>query len=116
MTEGCETVFVDKEKVEKIKSKMKSPGLLEDLANFYKVFGDQTRVRILHVLSLEEICVCDIAALLDMSQSAISHQLRLLKKNRLVKSRREGKMVYYSLDDEHIEEILAMGVEHLSHD
>ena len=80
---------------------------------FFRVFGDSTRIRILYVLFESELCVCDIAQLLNMTQSAISHQLRILKQNRLVKSRREGKSVYYSLADGHVRTIIDQGMEHI---
>ena len=83
------------------------------LAEFYKVFGDGTRIRILYALFESELCVCDIAELLEMSVSAISHQLRVLKQARLVKFRRCGKTVYYSLSDDHVRTILCQGMEHI---
>ena len=83
------------------------------LAEVYKVFGDSTRIRIMCALMGGEMCVCDISGLLGMTQSAISHQLRLLRSHRLVKSRREGKSVFYSLDDEHISAILSQGLRHI---
>ena len=86
---------------------------LQSLADFFRIFGDSTRIRILYALSQSELCVCDIASLLGMGQSAISHQLRILKQMRLVKFRREGKSVLYSLADGHIETILAQGMEHI---
>jgi ArsR family transcriptional regulator len=86
---------------------------LSRLAEFYKVFGDETRIRILYALFESELCVCDIAELLEMSVSAISHQLRVLKQSKLVKARRSGKTVFYSLDDDHIHSILDMGIHHL---
>lgn len=85
------------------------------LADLYKVFGDSTRIRILYVLSKQEMCVQDIADTLEMTQSAISHQLRVLKQNFLVKNRREGKTIYYALDDEHVAAIMAQGLEHVKH-
>lgn len=85
-----------------------------DVAELFKVLGDQTRVKILFTLIKDEMCVCDIAELLEMTQSAISHQLRVLKQARLVKYRREGKTVYYSVSDEHVSTILSMGMEHIS--
>lgn len=85
------------------------------LAELYKVFGDSTRIRILYVLSKQEMCVQDIADTLEMTQSAISHQLRVLKQNFLVKNRREGKTIYYALDDEHVATIMAQGLEHVKH-
>lgn len=86
---------------------------LYDLADLFKVFGDSTRLRILCVLMDREICVADLADSLEMTQSAISHQLRILKQNKLVKPRREGKLVYYSLDDDHVRSILETGREHI---
>ena len=86
---------------------------LYQLADLFKVFGDPTRLRILYTLSDGELCVCDIASLLNMSQSAISHQLRFLKQARLVKSRKNGKTVYYALCDDHIQTILAQGIAHV---
>ena len=86
---------------------------LYDLAELFKVFGDSTRIRILYALFESELCVCDIAQLLGMTQSAVSHQLRILKSNKLVKFRREGKTVFYSLDDDHVRSILSLGMEHL---
>src|SRR5690554_2630045 len=87
--------------------------LMIQIADFFKVFGDPTRIRILQVLFEEEMCVCDIAYLLDMSQSAISHQLRVLKQAGVVKFRKEGRVVYYSLDDDHIESIFDQGYQHI---
>ena len=86
---------------------------LDDLAELYKVFGDSTRVKILYALLEAEMCVCDIAALLSMTQSAISHQLRVLKQTKLVRSRRAGKTVFYALADDHVRTILSMGMEHV---
>ena len=89
---------------------------LYDLAELFKVFGDSTRIRILFVLFEAEVCVCDLAKALNMTQSAISHQLRILKQNKLVKSRREGKSVFYSLADDHVRSIIAQGREHIEED
>ena len=86
---------------------------LNDLAALFKVFGDPTRVKILYVLFQSELCVCDLAEVLHMTQSAISHQLRILKQMKLVKSRREGKTVFYSLADDHIQTIMNQGMEHI---
>ncbi len=88
---------------------------LFDLAELFKVFGDSTRIRIMCALISSEMCVCDISELLGMNQSAISHQLRLLKNHRLVKFRREGKSVFYSLDDDHVAAILSQGLNHIQH-
>lgn len=87
--------------------------MLYDLAELYKVFGDSTRIKILYALFEAELCVCDIASVLAMSQSAISHQLRVLKQAKLVKFRREGKTIFYSLSDDHVRTIIGMGMEHL---
>ena len=86
---------------------------LYDLAELFKVFGDTTRIKILYALFESELCVGDIASILSLSQSAISHQLRILKDSKLVKFRRDGKIIFYSLDDEHVRNILAMGMEHV---
>ncbi len=95
------------------KKSMPDEDRLYDLAELYKVFGDSTRVRILYALVSGELCVCDIAALLSMTLSAISHQLRLLRASKLVTSRREGRTVYYALADAHVERILSQGMEHI---
>ncbi len=87
---------------------------LYDLAELFKIFGDSTRIRILCELADKEICVADIAGALDMTQSAVSHQLRILKQSRLIKSRREGKQIFYSLDDDHVRSMIEIGLEHLS--
>lgn len=84
-----------------------------ELAEFFRVFGDSTRIRILYALSRAEMCVCDIAGLLGVSQSAVSHQLQILRSRRLVKYRRDGKTVFYSLNDEHIFSIIGQGIEHI---
>lgn len=89
---------------------------LYDLAELFKVFGDSTRIRILFVLFEAEVCVCDLAQALNMTQSAISHQLRILKQNKLVKSHREGKSIFYSLADGHVRTIIAQGREHIEED
>lgn len=102
------------EKVEQLEETMPVEEEVYDVAELFKVLGDQTRVKILFTLIKDEMCVCDIADLLEMSQSAISHQLRVLKQARLVKYRREGKTVYYSVSDEHVAIILNMGIEHVS--
>ena len=86
---------------------------LYDLAELFKVFGDSTRIRILFVLFEAEVCVCDLAKVLNMTQSAVSHQLRILKQNKLVKNRREGKSIFYSLADDHVRMIISMGREHI---
>lgn len=95
------------------KQKMPEDEIIYRLADLFKTFGDPTRIRILYTLSEQEMCVCDIAEVLDMTQSAISHQLRVLKQMALVKFRREGKTVYYSLADNHVATMLAQGLEHV---
>jgi len=100
--------------VNKVRQLMPPEEKLYDLADLFKVFGDSTRIRIICALFEAEMCVCDIAYLLNMSQSAISHQLRVLKQSRLVKRRRDGKVVYYSLDDKHIELIFNQGLIHIN--
>lgn len=110
----CEFMHAHKDHVEKVRSQMPPEETLYDLAELYKVFGDSTRVKILYVLFEKEMCVCDIAALLNMTVSAISHQLRVLKNARLVRYRREGKTIFYSLADEHVHAILAQGMEHIT--
>ena len=99
--------------VDKVNREMPDEEILYDLAELFKVFGDSTRIRILFVLFESEMCVCDIAQLLNMTQSAISHQLRILKQSQLVKSRRDGKSVFYSLADDHVYRIINQGFEHI---
>lgn len=99
--------------IKKVKDTMPSDELIFDVAELFKVFGDSTRMKIICALLEEELCVCDIAAITNTTQSAISHQLRVLKQAKLVKYRKEGKVVYYSLDDEHVKEIFMKGREHV---
>ena len=101
------------EAVAAVRKQMPDEDDLYDLAELYKVFGDSTRIKILYVLFAAELCVYDIAQLLGMTQSAVRHQLRILKNNKLVKFRREGKTVFYALDDDHVRSILKLGMEHL---
>ena len=110
----CSVEKLHREKMAAANQAMPDDASLFALADLYKVFGDSTRIKILYVLYETELCVCDIAALLGMQISAISHQLRVLKQARLVKFRRAGKTVFYSLDDDHIHSILAQGLEHIS--
>ena len=109
----CDEAAVHPGIVDSVGHDMPDDATLCELSEFFRVFGDSTRVRILYALSRSELCVCDIADLLHTSQSAVSHQLQLLRSSRLVKYRREGKTVFYSLDDEHIFSILGMGMEHI---
>lgn len=99
-----------------VKNKMINDETLYDLAELFKVFGDSTRIKILNALFLSEMCVGDLAILLGMTQSAISHQLKFLKQSRLVKFRRSGKILYYSLDDDHITQIFDIGLSHITED
>ena len=108
-----ETKAIHKDVVERVKKSMPKEDVVYDLADFFKILGDTTRMRILSALSKEEMCVYDIANLLKMTQSAISHQLRVLKQGRFVKHRKEGKIVYYSLEDEHIKHIVEQGMTHI---
>ncbi len=110
----CEYMHVHEEIVERVNRLMPEEEQLFDLAELFKIFGDSTRVKILFVLFESEMCVCDIAQLLGMTQSAISHQLQVLKKSKLVKYRREGKTVFYSLADGHVHTILDQGMEHIA--
>ena len=111
--EHCDCHEVHKDLVHQVMNRMPDEDELYDLAELFKVFGDSTRVRILTVLFGEEMCVCDIAEALQMNQSAVSHQLKILKNAKLIKNRREGKQVYYALADDHVSTILAMGLEHI---
>lgn len=110
----CDCATIHQDVIEIVRSNMPSEESLYDIAELFKVFGDTTRIKIICALFEAEMCVCDIAKLLNMTQSAISHQLRVLKQARLVKYRRDGKIVYYSLDDEHIKHIFNQGLEHIS--
>ncbi|WP_058486029.1 ArsR/SmtB family transcription factor [Defluviitalea phaphyphila] len=111
--ETCNCTIIHEDLVNKARENMPPEEQLYDLAELFKVFGDSTRIRILYALSSSSMCVCDIAALLGMTQSAISHQLRVLKQAKLVKYRKEGKVVYYSLADDHVNQIFAQGLEHV---
>lgn len=111
--EKCNCTIIHDDIVVKVKDKLPKDETLYDLAEFFKVFGDSTRIKIICALFESEMCVCDLAALLGASQSAISHQLRTLKGARLVRYRREGKVIYYSLDDEHIKHIYDEGLRHI---
>ncbi len=112
--ECCDVTCVHEDAVSRVWEKLPREELLNELADFYKVFADSTRVKILCVLLESEMCVCDLAEVLDMTQSAISHQLRVLKQMKLVKNRRDGKTVYYSLADGHIQTIISQGMEHIT--
>ena len=114
--ECCDFYQVHEDVVKSVTDKMPDEDQLYDLAEIFKVFGDSTRIRILFVLFEAEVCVCDLAKALNMTQSAISHQLRILKQNKLVKSRRDGKSIFYSLADEHVRTIIDQGREHIEED
>ena len=109
----CEEESSNQEIVNRIKSNLLEDEEIFDLAELFKVFGDSTRMKILNALMMEELCVCDIAEITNSTPSAISHQLRVLKQAKLVKYRKEGKSVFYSLDDEHVREIFEKGREHI---
>ena len=112
-TEQCDFLFVHENVVQKVLQEMPTDETLYDLAELFKVFGDSTRIKILYALFESELCVCDIAQLLGLSQNAVSHQLRVLKNSKLVKFRRDGKSIFYALDDEHVRSIIGQGMEHL---
>ncbi|MBP2656173.1 MAG: hypothetical protein H6Q73_3742 [Firmicutes bacterium] len=111
----CEQLCEHPQSICLAKAEMLSDDAVHELAETFKILGDSTRIKILHALSKRELCVCDIVAVVQMGQSAVSHQLRLLRGSRLVKYRKEGKMVWYSLDDEHISLLLSQGIEHIAH-
>lgn len=111
--ECCDEFCAHQDVIAQVKPDMPDEETLYDLAELFKMFGDSTRIRILYVLFEAEVCVCDIAEVLNMSQSAISHQLRVLKQSQLVRSRREGKTIYYSLADDHVRTIINQGMEHI---
>lgn len=111
--ECCETTEIHEDLLKAVNKRMPPEEELYDLAELFKVFGDSTRIRILFVLFEAEVCVCDLAEALHMTQSAISHQLKILKNSKLVKSRREGKSIFYSLADGHVRTIIGQGREHI---
>jgi len=111
----CQELKIDSEKVERVKSCMIADEDAMRLAEVFKVLGDYTRIKIIFALSCCEMCVCDIAEAIDMTQSAVSHQLRIMRNMKLVKYRKEGKSVYYSLDDDHILQLFNQGMEHVKH-
>ena len=111
--ETCITKGIHKDIIRTVKRNMPDQVALYEVADLFKLFGDSTRLGIIWALSESEMCVCDLCALLKMKQPAVSHQLKNLKQSRVVKARRDGKIVYYSLDDEHIRELLNLGMEHI---
>ena len=108
-----EKTVIHEEVVARVKEKMPQEEPIYEVSELFKVFGDSTRSRIICALHIEELCVNDLSALLNMTQSAVSHQLRILRQARLVKSRKDGRVVYYSLDDDHIDEIFALAFTHI---
>ncbi|HWR08737.1 MAG TPA: metalloregulator ArsR/SmtB family transcription factor [Sporomusa sp.] len=111
----CEQYCFHPQTIDLLKAAMLDDNTVQDLAEMFKILGDPTRIRILHALSRQELCVCDIAETLGMNQSAVSHQLRTLRGARLVKFRKEGKEAWYSLDDDHVISLMCQGLEHISH-
>ncbi|MBE6948783.1 MAG: helix-turn-helix transcriptional regulator [Ruminococcaceae bacterium] len=109
----CDCEIIHEETVSDTRSKMQSREAYMKLASLFKMFGDGTRVQILHALEQNEMCVCDLAALLGVTKSAVSHQLKALRLSNLVKFRREGQIIFYSLADDHVKEIIDMGLEHI---
>lgn len=112
--ECCECKELHPALLKRVQASMPCEEDLYDLAELFKVFGDSTRIRILFVLFEAEVCVCDLAEVLGMTSSAVSHQLRILKQNRLVKSRRDGKSIFYSLADDHVRDIIREGMDHIA--
>ncbi len=112
--ERCGCLFVHEDAVNEVLGGMPDDETLYDLAELFKVFGDSTRIKILYALFEAELCVCDISKLLGLTQSAVSHQLRVLKSSRLVRFRKDGKTVFYSLADDHVRKIIAQGMEHIN--
>ena len=108
----CVAIFPDT--IQRVAPHMPAAEKLTGLSDFFKVMGDGTRIRLLWALEISEMCVCDLAVLLNMTKSAVSHQLKILKSAKLVRSRREGKNIFYSLDDDHVCQILNMGLDHTS--
>ena len=113
-TPCCEQEVYHDDLIATVEQALPEDEMLYDLAELFKMFADSTRVRILYALSESELCVCDIARVLNLTQSAVSHQLRILKGGKLVKYRREGKVIFYSLADEHVRSIIELGIEHIA--
>lgn len=111
----CDCNIIHQDVVDNTLKKMPKQNLFDNLAEFFKIIGDPTRTKILFALDQNEMCVCDIANVLGMTKSSISHQLATLKKSGIVKSRRDGKEVYYTLDDEHVQQVFEVGIEHIEH-
>ena len=109
----CQIKVINEKKVNTVKNQMLDDSVFLNISHIFKILGDKTRVKILHALSKEELCVCDISVVLNMTLSAVSHQLRILRDTKLVKYRKEGKIVFYSLDDDHVVQLLKMAAEHV---
>jgi ArsR family transcriptional regulator len=109
----CDCSVIHEKTVSQVRGRMPENSVFMELGGLFKVFGDYTRIKIIWALAEAEMCVCDLAALLNMTQSAISHQLRVLKQARLVRFRKEGKVVFYALDDEHVKQIFEQGISHI---
>lgn len=110
----CDCEVIHQEAVNHVKKELQSEDTLLNLANFYKIFSDSTRLKILCALDKHELCVCDLSTLLNMTISAVSHQLKVLRESNLVKTKRDGKVIFYSLADEHVQKIIECGFEHIS--
>jgi DNA-binding transcriptional ArsR family regulator len=108
----CEIECIHEKAVKEVKSNMQDDDVLLEVSDNFKIFGDLTRIKIMQALYLKELCVCDLSAVLEANQSTISHQLRILRSKNLVKFRKQGKMAYYSLADDHVVKIIEMGIEH----
>jgi len=109
----CDCEVIHQDVVQHVKQEFQSEETIAELAGFYKIFSDSTRIKILYALDKHEMCVCDLSSLLNMTISAVSHQLKLLRESNLVKTNRQGKVVYYSLADEHVKKIIECGLEHI---
>ncbi len=110
----CEAIIIHEDKIKEVQRQLLNQNELENMSTIFKLLSDPTRIRILYALEKQELCVCDLSIVLDMTQSAISHQLKLLRMNKLVRHRKEGKTVFYSLDDEHVHLIFNQALAHVS--
>lgn len=110
---GCSVTVVNEKAVDEVRRSLPKDEVLYDLADFFKVLGDTTRIKILQALFRSELCVCDLSVVLGASQSAVSHQLKILRMSNLVRPRKDGKIVFYSLSDDHVAAILAQGLDHI---
>lgn len=110
---NCDCEVIHEDFVENVKNNFQQESVILELSSFYKIFSDSTRLKILYALKVHELCVCDLSAVLNMSISAVSHQLKILRESTLVKTKRDGKVIYYSLADEHVQKIIECGLEHI---